>query len=540
MEKAALLARAQHLKSEGKSKEEIYLDLLKSGHRVDEIEAAYKELAKKENEGHMQERTVHIILTVGALLIAAGVFSFVASNWQELGRVTKLLILLVAMLTAHGVGFYMKEKGRYLKTAQAFFLVGSTIYGASIFLIAQMFHIASNWPDGFILWMFGAAAFGFGASSLASLWLAAATGLTATIGHPVEFFGSFSDYSQYIFSSSVFLVIATAVTFASGWLLERVFSGKAVLREIFFVLSAAFLFITLTVLNRDIGDIVSWRVLLLITSAVALALAYKKQLLLSLMGGLIGIGIFWIFQSSTWLESAGITSGISVISGVALIGLIYYVLGHMQREKFMTAYVALGFLSVTGLLFYFSLEDGVRSLTDFFAKHAQKNFTASFGVVGTLSLFLVALLFLLWYSREPRASHNPVLKSSEALGVFAFAAIFTALLFMPELELTRYDQFAYHHNLTPAGFTAALVFNVLIFAELTGFILTGYIRRHIWRINLGALLLFIFIIVKYFDWFFTFLDKSVFFISAGAVLFIVGFLMERGRRYMLHEIHSSH
>jgi len=44
------------------------------------------------------------------------------------------------------------------------------------------------------------------------------------------------------------------------------------------------------------------------------------------------------------------------------------------------------------------------------------------------------------------------------------------------------------------------------------------------------------IFVKYFDWFFTFLDKSVFFISAGVLLFVVGWLMEKGRRYMLAEI----
>jgi uncharacterized membrane protein len=42
--------------------------------------------------------------------------------------------------------------------------------------------------------------------------------------------------------------------------------------------------------------------------------------------------------------------------------------------------------------------------------------------------------------------------------------------------------------------------------------------------------------VKYFDWFFKFMDKSVFFIVAGIMLFAIGWAMERGRRYLAQTI----
>ena len=64
----------------------------------------------------------------------------------------------------------------------------------------------------------------------------------------------------------------------------------------------------------------------------------------------------------------------------------------------------------------------------------------------------------------------------------------------------------------------------------------GYVKKEKWLINLGAAFLFMLIIVKYFDWFFTFLDKSIFFIGAGILLFIVGWLMEKGRRNILQNI----
>ena len=72
-----------------------------------------------------------------------------------------------------------------------------------------------------------------------------------------------------------------------------------------------------------------------------------------------------------------------------------------------------------------------------------------------------------------------------------------------------------------------------------GVIFVGYGRKEKWLINLGIFFLFIFILVKYFDWFFDFLDKSVFFIGAGVLLFAVGWFMGKGRRYMLSEMKNK-
>jgi uncharacterized membrane protein len=81
-----------------------------------------------------------------------------------------------------------------------------------------------------------------------------------------------------------------------------------------------------------------------------------------------------------------------------------------------------------------------------------------------------------------------------------------------------------------------LIYNIAIFLELFGLIYLGYMRGETWLINFGALFLFLLIIAKYFDWFFTFLDKSIFFIGAGILFFVVGWIMERGRRYMISNI----
>ena len=94
-------------------------------------------------------------------------------------------------------------------------------------------------------------------------------------------------------------------------------------------------------------------------------------------------------------------------------------------------------------------------------------------------------------------------------------------------------------ELSASGVLWAIILNVLLFGEIMGVILAGYGRKEKWLINLGVFFLFIFILVKYFDWFFDFLDKSVFFIGAGILLFAVGWFMEKGRRYMLAEMKNE-
>jgi uncharacterized membrane protein len=99
------------------------------------------------------------IYTLGALLIGAGVLSFVAWNWEDMARPVKLLLLGTALVAAHGIGFWMWRLAEVLpRLGHALTLLGTLIYGASIGLVAQMFHIHSDPAAGWGLWALGATA----------------------------------------------------------------------------------------------------------------------------------------------------------------------------------------------------------------------------------------------------------------------------------------------------------------------------------------------------------------------------------------------
>lgn len=202
--------------SQGRSKEEIYKELLNQGFTIEVIQESFQAITTGEEKEDTQKRTIQIVLTIAAVLVGAGIFSFIASNWQGMGRIMKVLIIIAAMLASYILSWYTKEKLQLIKTGEALMLLGSIIYGAGIFLVAQMFHIRANWPDGFILWMLGVIAMAYAVELFPLFYLSIVLGIIALIGHPFLIFTP-SGYDTFLLTSSFLLLIAAAATFFVGW-----------------------------------------------------------------------------------------------------------------------------------------------------------------------------------------------------------------------------------------------------------------------------------------------------------------------------------
>lgn len=206
--------------SHGKPKEEIYKELLGQGWTIEVIEGCFNALTAEEEKEDTSKRTIRIIVTIGAVLVGAGIFSFIAANWQEMARPVKIGVILVSMLASYSAGWYVKEKLNLSRTGEALILLGSIIYGAGIFLVAQMFHIRASWPDGFILWMIGIIAMAFAVESYLLFYLAIPLGVVAFVGHPFGIFTGFG-YNPFLLTSSFLLLAATIITFVTGWIIRK-------------------------------------------------------------------------------------------------------------------------------------------------------------------------------------------------------------------------------------------------------------------------------------------------------------------------------
>ncbi len=323
------------------------------------------------------------------------------------------------------------------------------------------------------------------------------------------------------------------------WYLRFALSKEDAASQWFLLLSFFFLGITFLAFNRDLGDPFSWRAILFLTSVIGLLGSYYFKTIYTLMFSLVGITSWWGAQAAKWLQNKDIKTS-SIFVGMAFIALLFYALGHLHEKeikfkRFALVYLALGIITITGSLFLFSTKPGLAILG---------NMTEGMSLFGSWQMALSLLVFAaLIISVAFYSASKGLISSFELIAIFSLTALFGLIALIPEqnMFIQSGSSFSFYEGgeLSGSGVFWALIFNFAVFIELLGLIFSGYLRKESWLINFGALFLFLLIIVKYFDWFFTFLDKSIFFIGAGILLFIIGWSMEKGRRYMLNEIKSE-
>ncbi|GAU84130.1 DUF2157 domain-containing protein [Bosea sp. BIWAKO-01] len=97
---------------------------------------------------------------LGGLLIAASVAAFVAANWEEIPRLTKLAMILASIVVALGISARLETRGSKLG-ADAASTCGVLCFAAGVALVGQMYHLPTDWPGGALLIALGALAVAF-------------------------------------------------------------------------------------------------------------------------------------------------------------------------------------------------------------------------------------------------------------------------------------------------------------------------------------------------------------------------------------------
>ena len=330
----------------------------------------------------------------------------------------------------------------------------------------------------------------------------------------------------------------------------------------FFLLFFFFLFLTILAVNNDWQLNLQAETMIVMTAIVGTAVSYFFSTIFVLFFSILGLVTWWGMKAIHWLTeikpvaNSGFYQGpnpMMMFVGLALIALILFSLGYSHRvwgkfKRFSMVYILMGLLPVTGMLFFLSNR---LSINVFNTMTIGQNSFASVPLSFSLLIFLITLSALVVYNFIKK-----VISVSEMTVFFLVAILFISLLFINGnlLEITNgynglgigyygsglgIGAYGYTSTLTPFGIFFISFFNLAIFFELLALILAGYHRHEIWMINLGAVLMSLLIFVKYFDWFFTFLDKSVFFIGAGILLLGVGWFMEKSRKRMVASVRGQ-
>jgi uncharacterized membrane protein len=132
------------------------------------------------------------LATLAAVLIGFSAMSFVAAHWQDMSKLARLALLFTGLWGAYGLAGGLSARGLD-GFGQAAVLAGVGLFGASIMLIAQMYHIDGNPPDAVLAWALGALLAGVllkantalaTAMLLVGLWSGWETGLTGAVHWP--------------------------------------------------------------------------------------------------------------------------------------------------------------------------------------------------------------------------------------------------------------------------------------------------------------------------------------------------------------------
>jgi uncharacterized membrane protein len=188
-----------------------------------------------------------LITGIAAVMIGLGVILLFAYNWADMGKASKLAVIFSALIGAHALALITRSRSTVY--SESLFALGTMLMGAGIFLVGQIYHLDSHYPDAFLFWSLGALSLAWALPSLTQAFLA----ITLVIGWHL-----FEVFDFHFENHSAFLLILLGI-FPLAWRLQSPVLAR-------FVSAGLFLTLGLSVSVVD-SDLV---VMTLLLSAAAL------------------------------------------------------------------------------------------------------------------------------------------------------------------------------------------------------------------------------------------------------------------------------
>lgn len=114
-----------------------------------------------------------ILPALGALLGGLGVILFFAYNWQAMPKAVKLALVFGALAATHGAGLQLARRPDANRAlVEGLHALGTMLFGAGIWLVAQIYHIDEHYPNAFVVWSLGALALAWAMPSVVQAYLA--------------------------------------------------------------------------------------------------------------------------------------------------------------------------------------------------------------------------------------------------------------------------------------------------------------------------------------------------------------------------------
>jgi uncharacterized membrane protein len=147
-------------------------------------------------EGKRAKMQYVALMSIATFMFAIAVILLIGHNWQEIPRGLRVagLVVATAIFGAGGIHF---QKTNPLRSNQLFFF-NSLMFGASVFLIGQIYHLGAYFPNGLLVWLAGIVPIALMTRSLL------VHGLVAFVGHLWLLLETGFGYIPYIYVALAF------------------------------------------------------------------------------------------------------------------------------------------------------------------------------------------------------------------------------------------------------------------------------------------------------------------------------------------------
>src|SRR5215207_1238519 len=97
------------------------------------------------------------LAVIGGITLGVGVIGFVAANWDGMSHGARLALLTLALAGSYAAGFHFRDRTPSRPpVGEALYLLGVLLFGASLFLVGQMYNVQAHDPLALLLWALGA------------------------------------------------------------------------------------------------------------------------------------------------------------------------------------------------------------------------------------------------------------------------------------------------------------------------------------------------------------------------------------------------
>lgn len=108
----------------------------------------------RRGQSHGLRWPVLLAISLGGILLGAGVLLFVSAHWDTLSPSSRFSLVMLLVAAFHVSGAVVA--GRFTALATVLHAVGTVCLGAGIFMAGQIFNLQEHWPGGVMLWAIGA------------------------------------------------------------------------------------------------------------------------------------------------------------------------------------------------------------------------------------------------------------------------------------------------------------------------------------------------------------------------------------------------